>query len=1128
MESYPQNLRDSNYDTFLKDYATTFATFLGLHDRYTSAEKLFLTALEWQTNRLDTWDVASLRTANNLGIMYLDMRNSEKAKEMLEGALEGKEKLLGNDDALTLNTVNNLGNLYSTYSMLSEAAAMYSRALLGFLKIRDPSHHSIREVRNNLGEVLMKQGRYQEAETMFQIALKGQENVSVDTNALTLYIQSNLAIVYKAQGEVDQAIETYKKVITGREILLGPDHSSTISSKRELADVYYEFGQHKLAEQIFPGYEELRSKGLSSLQNRSHGASSRNLGSICKGHSTIPRGSYDHPARSGLPKSLTVDERTDGDHFNDSTARSSSSEGWKNHIARAEIAERNGWMVNNEANGDCQVVMGNSPEATQPNMMKTKQVFSQLPDRIGPLMIDHRVKTEEGDDRSIESDHASSVTPSLLSSSSTFVEGIDDPAGTWSSLPESESWVGEKADSSCRLGVKYSSADDKRVVSEDELETAHFDPLELSNVSSKLVVLEDLVDGTQTKFIDRSGAAIRNQMCAIKSLARIRKMQLLEQGLEDQIPELELDLQNRLKRLDERLENKRREFEGLSNSNNRATYIREQDTEEESQRRGMAISERHAPPIIDRQGPSIIDRQSPLLIARQSPLIDKGNGARDAETASRSKARLWSGNQGMDHCCGDKEMHNAGLKIDRNGRKLLNMIAQETYRKMHLGRAGEEYEIRSPKHLEEKFEESEALLEGKDYLRQEPNISELKEEQIPPASMLKSERLGNGTEIQPAYNTVHLGVSSDQRGNRFPIGIDRHTDHQILKYPARSGRPMYSFSCTPIDYTKVLKNFEETQLDQSDGYSRHNELKRQPPSRNGVAITEDMLYDAKGSQINDSCPHRSHGPYSIPQRGDTSENGSNIPVRVGFMLKNDELSWSRNGYSISNKTRHSGRAIPQKEVRSNIEGSEGLDVDGWDNMDTFNRDKVGFENRPTGLNSLLTSSTLPTTQTNTECPEGVFIPGPTRLENQLNSSLTNNRQLNGAETLEYGAAKEQDPKRRASEDSPFLLEPSEAVGLEVHTIQIPLRNGLMMSNRGPSIPVHDDWKEWRRISMLAAAAPLPPPPPPPPLPGTREAEALTVQFEEKKRRENAMRIPDRIGCHMICAPRAEVGRFTVT
>ena len=43
--------------------------------------------------------------------------------------------------------------------------------------------------------------------------------------------------------------------------------------------------------------------------------------------------------------------------------------------------------------------------------------------------------------------------------------------------------------------------------------------------------------------------------------------------------------------------------------------------------------------------------------------------------------------------------------------------------------------------------------------------------------------------------------------------------------------------------------------------------------------------------------------------------------------------------------------------------------------------------------------------------------------------------------------------------------------------------------------------------MLAAA----PPPPPPPLPRTQEAEALTAQFEDKKIREEAVRIPDRMG-----------------
>lgn len=248
------------YATYLRDCATTFATFYGNHDRYKCGDRLFQEVLEWQSNNLGENDIATLQTMNNLGAMYIDMQELEKAETLLRKAIDGKEKTLGVGHPLTLNSVNNLGGVYSSLSMFPEAAYMYSRALAGFSKMHGISHKSVRETRNNLAEVYMKEGDYKLAEEMFEIALSCKESSSMDTNALDLYIQSNLAAVYRVQGRYPDAIKMYQSAIEGRQNLLGPDHSSTLALKIELGDVYHDYGQPELALQWYGGADEVEDR----------------------------------------------------------------------------------------------------------------------------------------------------------------------------------------------------------------------------------------------------------------------------------------------------------------------------------------------------------------------------------------------------------------------------------------------------------------------------------------------------------------------------------------------------------------------------------------------------------------------------------------------------------------------------------------------------------------------------------------------------------------------------------------------------------------------------------------------------------------------------------------------------
>ena len=71
-------------------------------------------------------------TVNNLGIVYCELKDYEKALEYYERALKGKEKTLGKTHPDTLTAVMNIANVYDdVLKDHGKAEELYRRALEG-------------------------------------------------------------------------------------------------------------------------------------------------------------------------------------------------------------------------------------------------------------------------------------------------------------------------------------------------------------------------------------------------------------------------------------------------------------------------------------------------------------------------------------------------------------------------------------------------------------------------------------------------------------------------------------------------------------------------------------------------------------------------------------------------------------------------------------------------------------------------------------------------------------------------------------------------------------------------------------------------------------------------------------
>ncbi|PVH67572.1 TPR-like protein [Cadophora sp. DSE1049] len=221
------------------------------------AEQMYQRALQGFEKAWGPDYTSTLRTVNNLGLLYADqgklveaeqmyqralepLRRSRQAgrgradgklveaEQMYQRALQGKEKAWGPDHTSTLSTVNNLAALYKNQGKLVEAEQMYQRALQGFEKAWGPDYTSALESVNNLGNLYVNQGKLVEAEQMYQRALQGFE-----------------------KGKLVEAEQMYQRALQGFENTWGPDHTSTLSTVNNLGILYADQGKLVEAEQMY-------------------------------------------------------------------------------------------------------------------------------------------------------------------------------------------------------------------------------------------------------------------------------------------------------------------------------------------------------------------------------------------------------------------------------------------------------------------------------------------------------------------------------------------------------------------------------------------------------------------------------------------------------------------------------------------------------------------------------------------------------------------------------------------------------------------------------------------------------------------------------------------------------------
>ncbi|KAF2628855.1 hypothetical protein BU25DRAFT_466777 [Macroventuria anomochaeta] len=185
----------------LLPHAQACSTYQG---KLTEAEKMYQRALQGKEDALSPKHTSTLRTVNNLGILYKNQGKLAEAEKMCQRALEGREDARGPKHTSTLDTFNNLGNLYRTQGKLAEAEKMYQRVLEGREDaLGDPPvrrYMPALTTLQNMGDLYVKQKKYAEALEVYSRALPRLQCVLGQSSERCRQLEARMQVLSNLQA----------------------------------------------------------------------------------------------------------------------------------------------------------------------------------------------------------------------------------------------------------------------------------------------------------------------------------------------------------------------------------------------------------------------------------------------------------------------------------------------------------------------------------------------------------------------------------------------------------------------------------------------------------------------------------------------------------------------------------------------------------------------------------------------------------------------------------------------------------------------------------------------------------------------------------------------------------------
>jgi tetratricopeptide (TPR) repeat protein len=167
--------------------------------------------------------------ANDLGLLYYDKGERDKAIKYLQRSLAIKEKV--GDEYGMSTTFNNLGLVYKAKGEWDKAIDYFQRSLAIREKVGD--EHGMSTTFNNLGSVYKARGEWDKAIEYYQRSLAIREKVGDEHGMAFGY--NNIAALYRDQDRLEEAIPLFEKSLEILERIGDKSSAETVRGNLEIA-----------------------------------------------------------------------------------------------------------------------------------------------------------------------------------------------------------------------------------------------------------------------------------------------------------------------------------------------------------------------------------------------------------------------------------------------------------------------------------------------------------------------------------------------------------------------------------------------------------------------------------------------------------------------------------------------------------------------------------------------------------------------------------------------------------------------------------------------------------------------------------------------------------------------------
>ncbi len=186
-----------------------------------------------------------------LGQLYLQRAEYEKAREYFTCALKISEKAFGPNHPNIATRLNNLAYVLKNLGDLQNARTLIERSLKIDEESLGPNHPNVAIDLNNLASVSQSLGELQQAKDFVERSLKISEEAFGQTHPKVAIRLTNLAEVLRNLGELQQAKDFVERSLKIDEAAFGPNHPNVATRLNNLALVLKDLGELQHARDLF-------------------------------------------------------------------------------------------------------------------------------------------------------------------------------------------------------------------------------------------------------------------------------------------------------------------------------------------------------------------------------------------------------------------------------------------------------------------------------------------------------------------------------------------------------------------------------------------------------------------------------------------------------------------------------------------------------------------------------------------------------------------------------------------------------------------------------------------------------------------------------------------------------------